>query len=148
MMTFSGKMLRRSNRSVLNHPLKSGHRLRAAPLLANKHHRLVKRRESQQVSKPVHQKQDHRLLTIARYQASTIEEIRKVVKTVGREVTFARVTPEEKRQLMDIVYSLKRQGVRTSENEIVRIAINFMLNDQRTSGKESVLNRVLAALNA
>src|SRR3972149_5840518 len=68
--------------------------------------------------------------TLARYQDSTIEEIRKIVKTVGREVAFARVTPEEKRQLVDMVYSLKRQGVRTSENEIVRIAVNFMLSAQ------------------
>src|SRR5437016_1254313 len=41
--------------------------------------------------------------TLARYRASTIETIRKAVKQTGREVTFVRLTPEEKAQLADIV---------------------------------------------
>lgn len=80
--------------------------------------------------------------------AEVIESIRKVVKGTGREVSFTRLSPAEKGRLADIVYTYKRQGVKTSENEINRIAINLLLADYDTNGEESVLARVLAALQA
>ena len=86
--------------------------------------------------------------TLARNQDSLIEAIRKTVKSLGKEVAFTRVTPEEKGRLADIVYTYKRQGVRTSENEINRIAINFLIEDYTKNGKESVLAKVIEALHA
>jgi hypothetical protein len=80
--------------------------------------------------------------------AETIAAIRKVVKTLGKEVSFVRLTPEEKAQLTDIVYAYKRQGQKTTENEINRIAINFLLFDYHQNGEQSVLARALAALRA
>ena len=77
-----------------------------------------------------------------------IETIRKTVKTLGTKVSFTRVTPEEKGRLEDIVYIYKRQGVKTSENEINRIAMNFLVEDFNKNGKESVLAQVIEALNA
>jgi len=85
---------------------------------------------------------------LARYHASMIEDIRKVVKQVGKESAFLRLTTEEKRRLVDIVYSFKRQGTKTSENELLRIALNFLLDDYEQHGEESVLARVLEALHA
>lgn len=85
---------------------------------------------------------------LARYDDRVIETVRKTVKTVGQEAAFLRVTHEEKQRLADVAYSFKRKGIRTSENELVRIGLNFLLLDHRDSGKESVLERVLAALNA
>jgi hypothetical protein len=86
--------------------------------------------------------------TLARNQDSMLEKIRKTVKSLGKEVAFTRVTPEEKGKLADIVYTYKRQGVKTSENEINRIAINFLIEDYTKNGKESVLAKVIEALNA
>lgn len=90
-----------------------------------------------------------------RYRASTIasddevtEAIRRIVKRTGREVSFVRLSAEEKGRLADIVYTYKRQGVRTSENEINRIAINLLLEDYDANGGASVLARVLAALRS
>jgi hypothetical protein len=80
--------------------------------------------------------------------AETVERIRKTVKEIGREVAFTRLSPAEKGRLADIVYTYKRQGVKTSENEINRIAINLMLRDYELYGEQSVLARVLAALQA
>jgi hypothetical protein len=77
-----------------------------------------------------------------------IEEIRRTVKVPGREVSYVRLTPEEKGRLADIVYTYKRQGVKTSENEINRIAVNYMLADYQEHGEQSVLGKVLAALQA
>jgi hypothetical protein len=86
--------------------------------------------------------------TLASYPDSVIEAIRKAVKHTGREVTFVRLTPEEKGQLADIVYTYKRQGVKTSENEISRIAISYLLADYKANGQESILAKVIASLLA
>ena len=80
--------------------------------------------------------------------ADAIESIRKVVKVPGREVSFVRLSPEEKAKVVDIVYTYRRQGQKTTENEISRIALNFLLHDYDEHGECSVLARVLAALSA
>jgi hypothetical protein len=85
---------------------------------------------------------------LASYQASMIATIRKTVRQLGKEVSFVRLTQEEKQQLADIVYTYKRQGVRTSENEINRIAINFLLEDYLAHGQASILAQVLEAVYA
>lgn len=85
---------------------------------------------------------------LARYHASSIESIRKTVKQSGKESVFVRVTPDEKRRIADIAYSYKRQGIRTTENEISRIGINYLLEDHEQNGERSILARVIAALLA
>jgi len=77
-----------------------------------------------------------------------IERIRKIVKGIGKEVSFIRMTTDEKRQLSEIVFSHRQQGIRLSENEVNRIAVNFMLDDYKLNGKTSMLARVIAALLA
>jgi len=77
-----------------------------------------------------------------------VEAIRRVVKRPGKEVVYVRLTPEEKGQLADVVYAYKRRGIRTSDNELGRIAINGLLVDHRERGEDSLLAKVLAALEA
>jgi len=79
---------------------------------------------------------------------SDVEAVRRIVKTPGREVAFIRLTPEEKAQVTDIVYAYKRKGQKTSETEIYRIALNFLLNDFHLRDADSLLARTLAALSA
>ena len=86
--------------------------------------------------------------TLANNQATNVESIRKTVRRIGKEVTFVRLTPEEKAQLADIIYTYKRQGTKTSENEIARIGLNHLIADYQANGEESVLAQVIAALNA
>ena len=50
--------------------------------------------------------------------------------------------------IAEIVYACKRQGLRTTENEITRVAVNFIVHDYQANGKDSLLVRVLLALNA
>jgi len=83
---------------------------------------------------------------LASYHVDIIEEIRKAVKGAGKEVSFVRLTAEEKRRLAGIVYTYKSQGTKTSENEINRIAVNLLLDDYEQNGEQSVLARVIAAL--
>ena len=77
-----------------------------------------------------------------------IEVVRKAVKQVGKEAATHRFTLEEKHLLADIEYTYKRQGIRTSENEITRIAINYFLEDYKQHGEESILAKILTKLNA
>ena len=84
---------------------------------------------------------------VSRYHDTTIEIIRKAVKVIGKDAATHRFTIEEKRAIADLVYAYKLQGIRTSENEITRIAVNFVLQDNQESGKNGVLERVLRALN-
>jgi hypothetical protein len=86
--------------------------------------------------------------TLASYQQELVETIRRTVKKGGRIVSFVRLTQTEKDQLADIVYTYKRRGMKTTENEINRIAINFLLEDYKRNGEESMLVKVIEALLA
>ena len=103
---------------------------------------------SKEILKKAIKKESRSASTLASKKDSMIEAIRKTVKTLGTKVSFTRVTPDEKGRLEDIVYTYKRQGVKTSENEINRIAMNFLIEDFNKNGKESVLAKVIEALNA
>jgi hypothetical protein len=83
----------------------------------------------------------------ARYHDSIVELVRKAVRFVGKDPFFGRFTPEEKQMLADIAYTYKRSGMKTSENEIARIAVNFIVSDYKENGENGILSRVLKALN-
>lgn len=78
---------------------------------------------------------------------TVIEIVRKAVKELGKEAATHRFTLEEKRAVVDIIYAYKSTGVKTSENELARIAINYVLEDYRRNGRNSILDQVLRALN-
>jgi hypothetical protein len=74
--------------------------------------------------------------------------VRKAVKQIGKEAATHRFTLDEKNLLADIEYTYKRQGIRTSENEITRIAINYFIEDYRKNGESSLLATILKRLNS
>lgn len=90
-------------------------------------------------------------LLIPRYRDTTVsafvERVRKAVKKVGKEAAVHRFTPEEKRELAELIYKYARRGQKTSENEIARIGINWLVLDYKEKGEESILAQVLEALN-
>jgi hypothetical protein len=78
-----------------------------------------------------------------------IETIRKGVKELGEKAATHRFTHNEKEALTDLEYSYRRQyGWQTSENEITRIAIHWLIEDYRSNGENSVLHQVLKALKS
>ncbi len=81
------------------------------------------------------------------YHDTAIELIRKAVKEIGKEAATHRFTVEEKRAIREVVFSYENRGILTSENEITRIAVNYILNDYKENGENSLLGRVLKALN-
>lgn len=76
------------------------------------------------------------------------ERIRKAVKQLGKETTSYRLHELEKESLDDILYELKKQGIRSNENEIVRIAINHLIDDYTKNKNASLLVTVLERLKA
>src|SRR3954471_23529954 len=106
------------------------------------------RRKTSQPSSPSNGVAHSSKTALAPVDADAVEAIRQVLKIPGREVSYVRLTPEEKARLSDIVYTYKRQGQKTSETEINRIALNYLMRDFHERGEQSVLARVLAALLA
>ena len=80
--------------------------------------------------------------------ASTVRSLRKAVRVIGKEAATHRFTSQEKDQLADIVYTYGRQGYRTSENEVVRIGVNWLIVDYQENGRQSVLHRAMKALKS
>ena len=75
------------------------------------------------------------------------EDIRKAMKAFGKEAATHRFTITEKQELAEIIYAYKQLGVRTSENEITRIAINFIIKEYHLDKEESTLDTILKLLN-
>lgn len=90
----------------------------------------------------------YRDTTTPRNRHATTESIRKAVKQFGKEAATHRFTQEEKQQIAELIFTYSNQGIRTSENEIARIAINFLIEDHKRNGKDSVLDQVLRLLNS
>lgn len=79
--------------------------------------------------------------------ADTLETVRRRVRALGKEAATYRFTQDEKRTLAEIVYAYKGQGIRTSENEITRIALNYLIEEYQQNRATSILAQVLALLN-
>lgn len=85
---------------------------------------------------------------IPRQGDTIIESTRRAVKQFGKEAATHRFTLEEKRALKAIEHEYSEKGVRTSENEITRIAINYIIEDYKDNGNKSILAQVLDLLNS
>ena len=70
------------------------------------------------------------------------------MKQIGKEPATQRLTMQEKQVIADIEYTYKRQGIKTSGNEIIRIATNYIVKDYKNNGEESILAKVLKRLNS
>ena len=82
-----------------------------------------------------------------RYHDTIIESVRSTVKDFGKEAATHRFTLEEKKAIAAIIFAYKNRGIQTSENEITRVAINYIERDYKQNGENSILHKVLEALN-
>jgi len=90
---------------------------------------------------------DNQAAPVSKVDDATIETIRKAVKVAGKEAATYRFSADEKRSLEDQIYAYSRRGIRTSGNEIIRIAINTIMQDHRENGENSILALVLKVLH-
>ena len=90
----------------------------------------------------------HHDTTIPQADDDIFDVVRKAVKQIGKEAATHRFTLDEKNLLADIEYTYKRKGIRTSENEITRIAINYFIEDYHKNGESSLLATIIKRLNS
>jgi hypothetical protein len=76
-----------------------------------------------------------------------LQVVRRAVKQFGKEAATHRFTPQEKRVVGEIVYQYRQQGIKTNENEITRLALNYFLEDYQRQGDNSLLAKLLRDLN-
>lgn len=81
-------------------------------------------------------------------ESDMVEAVRKAVKQVGKEPATQRLTLEEKKALKAIEFTYGQQGIITSGNEIIRIGMNYALQDYQKHGENSILAKVLKRLNS
>jgi hypothetical protein len=92
---------------------------------------------------------------VSRHHDTTVGDLEEVIKTVrravkefGKEPATHRFTIAEKNLMDEIEFTYKKRfRIRTSENEITRIAINYLFAEYQQKGDESILHRVLVSLN-
>lgn len=89
----------------------------------------------------------HHDTMVSRHHDQLIEVIRKAVRQQGKEAATYRFTRDEKKALANVVYACRNKDIRTSENEITRIAVNFIIQNHRENKQNSILSRVLERLN-
>src|SRR5690242_17295569 len=65
----------------------------------------------------------HRDTTVSTWPDDWVAATARALRRPGKESATLRLTQDEKTQLRDLVYSYTRQGRRTSETELIRVAI-------------------------
>ncbi len=86
--------------------------------------------------------------TLASSSEEMVTAIRRVIRHSGKEVVYVRLTPEEKKKLARITFNYKERGQKTSDTEIGRIAVNYIINDYEQNAEQSLLAKVLDSLLA
>jgi len=86
--------------------------------------------------------------TPPRHHDSIIETTRRAVKQFGKEAATHRFTVEEKKALKRIEREYEEHDIQTSENEMTRIAINYMIAEYHANGRDSFLARILKLLHS
>lgn len=94
-----------------------------------------------------HIERKHAIMT-PRYHDSMIAPIARSVRNVGKEVCTYRLTQREKTALVEIIYHFRMRNCRLSENEIARIAINFLIEDLKANKNACMLSSIVEAMKA
>jgi hypothetical protein len=89
----------------------------------------------------------HQGIKTPRNHDTLIQTIRSAVKQFGKEAATHRFTPDEKKAVAEVVFAYRNRGIKTSENEIARTGVNFLIEDYKVNGEKSILDQVLKALN-
>ena len=77
-----------------------------------------------------------------------MEAVRKVVREVGKERADVGLTAGEKETLRAIAFERTQAGRRTTINDVVRVAVNWLLEDYRARKEKSLLSRTLDAVQS
>jgi hypothetical protein len=76
----------------------------------------------------------------------SLKKVCKAVQEIGKEAATHRFTVNEKRVVSELIYGFRKKQIRTSENEITRIALNYLIENYEVKGAESILEKVFREL--
>ena len=82
------------------------------------------------------------------HDTAATEVVRRALKVFGKEAATHRFTLEEKQAIAKLIFAFRQKNIRTSENEITRIAINWLMLDYKKNEENSILHQALLALNS
>jgi hypothetical protein len=139
-------MKKRLNEDEIKNELSEGSIYFRPPIIAPQKNNLIKENSLPPKINPPMPPSNHDTV-IPRDHETMLEDIRKAMKAFGKEAATHRFTLLEKQDLAEIIYAYKQLGVRTSENEITRIAINFIIKEYQLDREESILDTILKLLN-
>ena len=94
-----------------------------------------------------HTERKHAIMT-PRYHDGMTATIAKSIREVGKEVCTYRLTQKEKTALVEIIYHYRMRNSRLSENDIARIAINFLIEDFNANRHTCKLSSIVEAMKA
>ena len=77
-----------------------------------------------------------------------IATIVKSMRAVGKEGCTYRLTQREKTALIEIIYHFRMRHIRLSENEIARIAINFLIEDFKARKNDCLLGSIIDSMHS
>ena len=77
-----------------------------------------------------------------------IATIVKSMRAVGKEGCTYRLTQREKTALIEIIYHFRMRNCRLSENEIARIAINFLIEDFKANKNDCLLRSIIDSMHS
>ena len=72
-----------------------------------------------------------------------VECISNAVQEVGKEASTYRLTKGEKHDLTKIIYELKMHNIYITENTIIRIGLNYIIQDTFKTKQNSLLHKII-----
>lgn len=85
----------------------------------------------------------HQKAMVSRNHDTTIAAIRKAISEVGKKASTYRLSSSEKKALVKIIYEFRiMKNIRITENEIVRIAIQYLIHEYQEKKSGSLLLRI------
>ena len=107
----------------------------------------ISRNENDLIKKNIEKKKritpiDHATLK-PRNHDTMIANIHKAIQEIGKEASTYRFTSNEKKSLAEIIYKFRNMNIRITENEIVRIASNYLIYEHKLNRKKSVLTKII-----
>lgn len=76
-------------------------------------------------------------------QIDLVKDIKWKIREFGREASTYRLSLEEKNSIIEVIYDFRKKKVRISENDVIRIAIRFLIYDHCLKKEKSLLTRVV-----
>lgn len=81
-----------------------------------------------------------------RYETDILDSVRREVSKTGSIPSLYRLNRSEKSRLAQLTFQLKSEGYKVSDTDIVRIALNYVLEDEEATATGGIVRRIIQRL--